>query len=55
MTVQGSKSLRDECGRVSAMLQVTFDELDEAAEQVRRGEVFTIEEVRRELRARDCG
>ena len=53
VSVQGSKSLRDECGRVSAMLQVTLDELDEAAEQVRRGEVFTIAEVRRELLAQD--
>lgn len=51
--VEGSQQLRDELGRVSAMLRVTLDDLDEAAEQVRRGEVFTLDEVRRELLARN--
>lgn len=48
-TVQGSERLRDEHGRVAAMLQVTIEDLEEAAEQARRGEVYTIDAVRREF------
>ena len=42
--------LRDAHGRVMAMLSVTLEDIDEARDQIRRGETYSIEEVRRELR-----
>jgi hypothetical protein len=38
---------------VAAMLQVTLDDLDKAADQARRGEVLSLEGARCELRARN--
>ncbi len=49
--VEGAIRLRDEHGRVMAMLNVTLDDIDEARDQIRRGDTHSIEEVRRELRA----
>jgi len=37
--------------RTQAMLSVTLESLDRADEQIRTGQTFTLEEVRRELRA----
>lgn len=44
--------LRDAIGSTRTLLMTTVDDLERAREQVGRGEVFTLEEVRRELRAR---
>lgn len=49
--VEGAIELRDGHGQVLAMLSVTLEDIDQAREQIRRGETHTIEEVRRELRA----
>lgn len=38
-------------GRTQAMLSVTLESLSAAEEQFRKGETFSLEEVRRELRA----
>lgn len=38
-------------GRTRAMMSVTLESLDRADEQIRTGQTFTLEEVRRELRA----
>jgi hypothetical protein len=43
--------LRDEVGRARAMLQLTPSMIAQRREQVRRGEAYPVEEVRRELRA----
>jgi hypothetical protein len=50
-SLESAVRLRDEHGRVMAMLSVTLEDMDQARDQIRRGETFTIEEVRRELRA----
>lgn len=49
--VANADELDDRYGLTMARLQVTFDGLDEADAQFRRGEGRTIEEVRNELRA----
>jgi hypothetical protein len=53
--VAQSDALRDEHGRVLAMLQVSLEDLDVAAEQARQGNVSTLGEVRGELLARNRG
>jgi hypothetical protein len=50
-SVEGASRLRDGHGRVMAMLNVTIEDIDLARDQIRRGETFTVEEVRRELLA----
>lgn len=47
--------LDDAVGRTLAMLKVTLEDLDRADEQIRAGQVVSLEEVRRELRARSHG
>lgn len=44
--------LQDAVGMTRAMLSIPLDSLERADEQIRRGEVVSLEEVRRELRAR---
>lgn len=51
-SVRGTSELLDAVGRTRAMLSVTLEDLDHAEEQIRRGETVSLEEVRRELRAR---
>jgi hypothetical protein len=51
--VMGLHDLGYLIGRAKAMLQMTPDVLAKRMDQVERGEVLTIEEVRRELRSRD--
>ena len=50
-TVARVDELRDEVGHVIAMLQLTPAVIAQRREQVRRGEVYSVQEVRRELRA----
>lgn len=50
--VAGANDLDYAIGRARAMLQITPEDHVAAADQVRRGEVVSGEEVRRELRAR---
>ena len=50
--VAGASDLDYAIGRARAMLQITAEDHIAAGEQVRRGEVVSGEEVRRELRAR---
>lgn len=38
-------------GRTQAMLSITLESLDRADEQIRTGQTYSLEEVRRELRA----
>jgi hypothetical protein len=45
------EELERAAGQTRAMLSVTLESLSAAAEQFRRGETFSLEEVRRELRA----
>jgi hypothetical protein len=51
-TVPGFDQLQHQHGRVGAMLSVSLADLDTAREQIRTGQTFTAEEVRRELRLR---
>lgn len=46
------QELMDAVFHTQTLLMTTVDDLERAREQVRRGEVFTLEEVRRKLRAR---
>lgn len=46
------EKLLDVVGRTRAMLSISLDSLERADEQIRNGDVISIEEVRRELRAR---
>jgi hypothetical protein len=48
-------ALQNAVGFTLAMLSLTLESLRSGAEQVRRGETVSIEEVRRELRARSRG
>lgn len=50
MRVPGVRDLEDAVGRTRAMLSVSLDAIDRAAEQVKRGESIPLAEVRRELR-----
>jgi len=45
------EQLADAHGRTMAMLQITLERNDRACDQVKRGELVSVEEVRRELRA----
>jgi hypothetical protein len=45
------EQLADAHGRTMAMLQITLERNDRACDQVKRGELIPVEEVRRELRA----
>jgi hypothetical protein len=47
----GYEELERAAGRTQAMLSVTLESLSAADEQFRKGETFSLEEVRRELRA----
>ena len=49
--IAGMDTLRDVLGRTQAMLKLTPAMIAKRREQVLRGEVYTMEEVRRELRA----
>lgn len=49
--VKGAEELNLAIGRTRAMLTVTLDSLDRAEEQFRNGQTYSLEEVRRELRA----
>jgi hypothetical protein len=48
--VTGANELRDEFGRTMAMLSVSLDDMEAARQDVAAGRLFSIEEVRRELR-----
>ena len=50
-TVAQLDDLRDEVGQITAMLQLGPAVIAQRREQARRGDVFSVEEVRRELRA----
>lgn len=52
LSIQRLEELQDAIGHTRALLGTTVADLERAREQVRRGEVVTLEEVRRELRAR---
>jgi hypothetical protein len=52
VSIAGASELADAVGRTRAMLSVSLDNLDRAEDQLRRGEVKSVEEVRRELRAK---
>jgi hypothetical protein len=54
-SVMGLHDLGYLIGRAKAMLQMTPDDFAKRLNQTERGEVLTIEEVRRELRSRDRG
>ena len=49
--VAGADDIRNEQGRVLAMLGTTIDELEESRRLFRTGRTYSAEEVRRELRA----
>jgi hypothetical protein len=50
--IQGFAELRDQHGRVCAMLQVTVEGVEESRRQIAAGHVIPAEELRRELRSR---
>ena len=50
--VPGAEHLRKAEGRVAAMLSVSLTDLDQADEEIRRGQTISGEEVRREFQAR---
>jgi hypothetical protein len=54
-SIMGLHDLGYMIGRAKAMLKMTPDVLAKRLEQVERGDVLTIEEVRRELRASNRG
>lgn len=49
--VKGVDELSRALGRTRAMLSVTLEDLDRAAEQLRTGKTHSLEEVRREVRS----
>lgn len=50
--IAGAEALRDALGRTQAMLSVSLEDISEAQQQGRQGNVRAAEELRRELRAR---
>jgi hypothetical protein len=53
--VGGAEELRDQHGRVRAMLSVTLKDLAEARRQLQQGRTHSLEEVRRVIRSRNVG
>ena len=49
--ITGLGELEDAVLTTRGLLMMTLDEIEEGEEQARRGETYTLEEVRRELRA----
>ena len=49
--IERLEALEDAVGLTRALLMTTLDDIERGREQARRGETFTLEEVRRELRA----
>jgi hypothetical protein len=55
VSVARATELVDAVGRTRAMLSVSLSDLDRAEQQLQRGEVKPVEEVRRELRLKSHG
>lgn len=53
--IAGWTELEDAVGRTRARLSVTLDDLDKAEEQIRNGQVISLEEVKHELRRLRAG
>jgi hypothetical protein len=49
--IERLEELQDAVGFTRGLLMTTLDDIERGREQARNGEVFTLEEVRRELRA----
>lgn len=52
LTVTGAEDLRDSVGRTRAMLSISLDAMEESERELAEDKVVSLEEVRRELRAR---